>query len=167
MSNFYAILRTVHKNVHDLPMKQFSEPKIYTGGVDIDKWDELTKEQQTKALSKRWYVYFSFRNPETKKLVRQTNIHADVNHLKTKKERYYNLNLIRERLKALLILGFNPYVNNQELYDNLHTSSKVDNTANIVKHKEQSNTVIQNVIPSNNITIQSAFDTALEQKSAV
>jgi hypothetical protein len=59
MSTFYAILRAVHDNVHSLPMKQFSDPKIYTGGVDINKWSELTAEQKKKALSKRWYVYFS------------------------------------------------------------------------------------------------------------
>jgi len=39
------------QNEHDLEhKKQFSDPKIYDANGD---------------LSKRWYVYFSYRNPET------------------------------------------------------------------------------------------------------
>ena len=43
-----------HVLEHDLLKKKiFSPPKIYTANGD---------------LSKRWYVYFSYRNPETGKL---------------------------------------------------------------------------------------------------
>ena len=36
------------------------------------------------ALAKDWYVYFNFRNPETGKLIRQSNIKAGENRLKSK-----------------------------------------------------------------------------------
>lgn len=59
---------------HDLKvLPLFSSPKIYTAKGD---------------LSKRWYVYFSFRNPKTGKLERQTNIKGDANKYLTKKEQY-------------------------------------------------------------------------------
>ena len=167
MSTFYAILRAVHDNVHSLPMKQFSDPKIYTGGVDIDKWNELTSEQKKKALSKRWYVYFSFRDPETKKLVRQDNIHGKVNLFKTKEDRYRNLKLIRERLHALLSLGYNPFTDNQELYDKLNKVFDKTTKKEAKVKTESSDSLTPDVIQSNSMTIQNAFDTALEQKSAV
>ena len=50
-----------HDSEHDLAHKtDFSPPKIYTAKGD---------------LSKRWYVYFSYRNPSTGKLKRQKNIY--------------------------------------------------------------------------------------------
>jgi hypothetical protein len=53
-------------------LPQFSIPKIY-----ISKGD----------LSKRWYVYFSLRNPKTIKLERMANVNGQVNHYKTKEYR--------------------------------------------------------------------------------
>lgn len=35
----------------------YSEPKIFTGGVDISKWKTLSKVEQKAALEKDWYVY--------------------------------------------------------------------------------------------------------------
>ena len=119
MSTFYAILRAVHDNVHSLPMKQFSDPKIYTGGVDINKWSELTAEQKKKALSKRWYVYFSQRHPETNLLVRQANIHWGANKFTFKEDRLKYLNRIRIKIHSGLQLGFNPYEENQPFYENM------------------------------------------------
>ena len=60
MSKFIAYLKSVHENVHDFKMKkEYLTPKIYDANGD---------------LTKRWYVYFSFRNPQTGKLERQANI---------------------------------------------------------------------------------------------
>ena len=70
----YAISRLLN-TVHDFNMKSdFTTPKIYTGGVAISEWHLLSKTQKSEALSKQWYVYYSFRNPETKQLVRQPNV---------------------------------------------------------------------------------------------
>ena len=62
MSNFKQIVKfaydSEYDNAYDLKIKKnYSTPKIYDANGD---------------LSKRWYVYFSFRNPETGKLKRVT-----------------------------------------------------------------------------------------------
>ena len=119
MSSFYTILRAVHANVYDLPMKQFSKPKIYTGGVDIANWGKLTAKEKEKALSKRWYVYFSYRHPETNLLVRQANIHWGANEYASKEDRFNYLNRIRIKIQSGLQLGFNPYEENQPFYENM------------------------------------------------
>ena len=62
----------------------YSEPKIYKGGVDISSWSRLTSAEKKKALSKDWFVYFSFRDPKTGKLKKQSFIKAGANKLKTK-----------------------------------------------------------------------------------
>ncbi|WP_379660207.1 tyrosine-type recombinase/integrase [Psychroserpens luteus] len=88
---------------------KFSEPKIFTGGVDISKWSKLTKKQQEVALKKDWYVYYSFRNPETNKLNRQINIKGNCNSYSTKSHRLKILKPIQRQLHNILEAGFNPY----------------------------------------------------------
>ncbi|WP_323787890.1 site-specific integrase [Psychroserpens sp.] len=91
-----------HDSEHDLSHKKdFSAPKIYTANGD---------------LSKRWYVYFSFRDPETKKLKRQKNIYGNANSFKNKEDRLALLSRYRRRLLKLLQEGYNPSLNNTELY---------------------------------------------------
>jgi hypothetical protein len=66
MSTIPLLLRAVHVTVHDLPMKtNYSEPKIFTGSVEFSQWNKFSKQVQQEAISKDWYVYFSFRNPKT------------------------------------------------------------------------------------------------------
>ena len=99
MSSIFLLLQRVHENVHVLPMKlNYSEPKIYTGGVDIATWSKLTVKEKKASLKKPWYVYFSFRNPNTEKLERQPNIKAGANKFKTKKERYTFLKTMQQAL---------------------------------------------------------------------
>ncbi len=63
MASILLLLQTVHENVHDFKMKSdYSKPKIFTGRVKIDKWKSLSREEKAIALSKDWYVYFSFRH---------------------------------------------------------------------------------------------------------
>lgn len=40
---------------YTLAIKNFSQPRIYTGGIDITLWNELSKEEQNNAISKDWY----------------------------------------------------------------------------------------------------------------
>ena len=99
-----------HNLEHDskvLPL--FSSPKIYTAKGD---------------LSKRWYLYFSFRNPKTGKLKRMANIYGKVNHYKTKEARISVLSSYRKNLLFLLNQGFNPFLENTELYEQLKNSIK-------------------------------------------
>jgi len=73
--------------------KKYSEPKIYDADGD---------------LSKRWYVYFSFRKTADATLVRfPNNIYAP-QHL-DKKDRLQWLKTIQRNLSILLKDGFNPY----------------------------------------------------------
>lgn len=91
-----------HDSEHDLlHKKKFTSPKIYSAKGD---------------LSKRWYVYFSFRDPVTGKLKRQKNIYGNANTHKNKEDRLALLSRYRRRLLKLLKEGFNPYVDNTELY---------------------------------------------------
>lgn len=90
-----------HVFEHDLKKKiLYSTPKIYLANGD---------------LSKRWYVYFSFRNPATGKLQRQKNIYGIANTYKTKEQRLSLLTAYRKNLLLLLKKGFNPFEDNKEL----------------------------------------------------
>jgi len=84
-----------HGNEHDLIYnKLYSEPKIYDAKGD---------------LSKRWYVYYSYRNPDTGKMKRQTSIYGGANKYKTKTARMEVLLTFRRRLSELLKNGYSPY----------------------------------------------------------
>ncbi|GGK37961.1 MULTISPECIES: tyrosine-type recombinase/integrase [Flavobacteriaceae] len=98
MSKILELLCIEYENVYGLKMKKnYSIPKIYHGGEDYD-------------LAKRWYVYYSYRHPETGKLVRQAPIFANFNRLhKSKRERLKNFNILRESLESLLKDGYSPY----------------------------------------------------------
>lgn len=75
--------------------KNFSTPKIYNANSD---------------LNKRWYVYFSFRNPDTEKLERMKNIYGKSNNFKTKEDRLSVLTDYRKKLLQLLKAGFNQII---------------------------------------------------------
>ncbi|AWH73238.1 hypothetical protein DCS32_03380 [Dokdonia sp. Dokd-P16] len=48
MPSLFLHLLKVHANVHDSTMKlNYSEPKFYTGGVDIFNWSKLSKGIKT------------------------------------------------------------------------------------------------------------------------
>lgn len=86
---------------HDLSTKSnFSAPRIYTAKGDI---------------SKSWYVYFSFRDPITKKLVRMKNVYGKANNYKTKTGRLTILTSYRKNLLKLLKEGYSPFEKNKEL----------------------------------------------------
>jgi integrase len=95
MSKFKLLLLNAYDNAYDLATKKsYSEPKIYDAGGD---------------LSKRWYVYYSFRNPETDKLERQVPIYNKVNFFETLKERKAAIKILREAVSAILKNGYNPF----------------------------------------------------------
>ena len=97
MSFFNDKLHTEYSSEYNGVIKKYIEPKIYHGGKKYD-------------LSKRWYVYYSFINPYTKKMERQPPIYFKVNQkCKTKKERLKHLIVIRNSLTKLLKNNHNPY----------------------------------------------------------
>jgi hypothetical protein len=112
MKSIYEYLIVTTKIEHDLEhdskvLALFSSPKIYTAKGD---------------LSKPWYIYFSFRNPKTGKLERMANLYGKVNQYKTKESRMSILSSYRKNLLLLLKQGFNPFVVNTELYQQLKTT---------------------------------------------
>ena len=157
-----------HDLEHDLEhKKQFSVPKIYSAKED---------------LSKRWYVYFSFRNPKTGKLERMQNIYGKANLYKTKEERYLILTSYRKNLLILLKKGYNPFKNNDKLYNELNAPKKeeenkpkkplkketIKDTQKPVLHKKLQKTIIDKKSTENdNLLIKNAFEFALDLKARV
>lgn len=182
MSKFFLLLQSVHDKVHDSNMlTNYSEPRIYTGSVDINTWSKLSKEQKKEALSKKWYVYYSFRDPDTGKLKRQTNIKGRANRYKDKKNRYAILSKLREALEIFLSHGFNPYLDNTDLaqyIENkyLKTTSPItaDDDATIKESKvKRPSTTSQQTTTSNieeeqvSHTIEEAIAFGLSYKSRI
>jgi len=95
MSKIIAFLTNAHASAHVLKLKKkYSTPNIYDANGD---------------LSKRWYVYYSFRNPETDKLERQTHIYAGVNKFKNLRERKNAIKILAQAVENILENGYNPY----------------------------------------------------------
>ncbi len=94
MSNLLRYLQSEHVFEHTLKeKKKYSEPKIYDANGD---------------LSKRWYVYFSFRKNADGLLERfPVNIYAP-QHLE-KRDRLLWLKTMQRNLSILLKAGFNPF----------------------------------------------------------
>lgn len=95
MPKIIDLLSNEYANAYALEYKsQYSAPKIYDANGD---------------LSKRWYVYYSYRNPATDKLERQTPIYAGVNKFKNLKERKNAIKILAKAVENILENGFNPY----------------------------------------------------------
>lgn len=164
MLTFTTILQNEHvlEHVleHDLHLKkQYSTPKIYTANKD---------------LSKRWYVYFSFRNPKTGKLERMKNIYGKANSYKTKEDRLAVLSTYRRVLIKLLNEGFNPHEDNSELINNkkelkgvVSASGSDEKGQTEIKEEKVNNTeipMISKVDNENEMTISEALKFGLNLK---
>ena len=108
MFNLNSYLTNEHGNEHILEhglskKKNYSIPKIYSANGN---------------LNKRWYVYYSYRNPETGLLQRMKNVYGGVNRYQTKEDRLIVLSVYRSKLLSLLKEGFNPFEDNSTLYEN-------------------------------------------------
>ncbi|MFJ1424908.1 tyrosine-type recombinase/integrase [Capnocytophaga canimorsus] len=117
MSDFYNKIRNAYENEYTnaYAMKNrglYSIPKIYDANGD---------------LSKRWYVYFSFRNPKTGKMERQTPVYLGVNKLKKLSDRREAIKVLRDALEKALANGtINPY-------ENTYSEIKIINIAQAVE----------------------------------
>ena len=163
MSKYFLVLQTVNKTVNDftsksanlLTMKRnYSEPKIYTGGVDVTQWNKLTSKQKKEALEKDWFIYYGFRDEKTGKLKRMPHVKAGANRYHTKDERLEYLKVMKKALEVILEKGLNPYE---------------DNTAKIIELNLQPNnnkaeeTIVNTnlkIVPeeTNELTIQETLD---------
>jgi len=143
MTKFEELLTNEYVNEYiSMAKKQYSEPKIYDAKGD---------------LSKRWYVYFYYRNPETGKMEKQKPIFKGANRFKTKHERMEVLNTYRKALLKLLKDGFSPYDTNEQ------TQARLD------KHQNSKNTteeIIDSTPTSKGYTIKRALAFALKQRES-
>lgn len=136
---------------YDLQMKQtYTNPKIYTGYGD---------------LKKRWYVYFSYRNPETGRLIRVTPFYGAANKYKKKEDRLFLLSAYRKKILELLKKGYNPFGDNTELFQK---HQEIESTKVTVIHTPEPNIKTQNVlientqtVATNQKTIKKAFEFVL------
>jgi integrase len=136
-----------YESAYDLPVKRnFSTPKIYSANGD---------------LKKRWYIYFSYRDPHTGKLKRVTPFYGNANKHKTKEERLSVLVTYRKVLVRLLKQGYNPYVDNSELYLKTHSKESIKEPQ--VLDQEESDIPIA-VEEKPLMTLKEAFDFGLKQK---
>ncbi|WP_426095357.1 tyrosine-type recombinase/integrase [Flavobacterium sp. DSR2-3-3] len=165
MSKLLLLLLAVHDTVHDLPMKtNYSEPKIFTGKVDVSKWNKLSKQEQNEAISKEWYVYFSFRNPQTGKLERQTNVKLEANRIKTAKERSEYLKTVQQNLSILLKKGYNPYQDNTKLNNKYFNKVDIVHKSETLNPKKEIAQVSTSIIVEKEKTIGEAFEFGLKNK---
>ena len=147
MTKLSLLLTKVHDSVHNLnsmkPKKKYSEPKLYTGGVDIKNWNKLSKKEKEGALKKQWYVRWSYRNPITDKLVRQDNIKGGANYYKTKNERLEILQTLQRNLSIILKTGkYNPYDQNEK--DKVYSVEEAFKFALEIKEKTLAKTSYEN-----------------------
>ncbi|WP_223034869.1 tyrosine-type recombinase/integrase [Hanstruepera marina] len=132
-----------------LKKKNFSSPKIYNANGN---------------LSRRWYVYFSFRNPQTGKLQRMKNIYGTANNYDSKEDRLAVLTVYRNKLKQLLKEGFNPFEDNSKLIEKRNQKSSDEKVEEFISSDsiEEPKGSIDVAEPS--ISIQDAFSRGLKLK---
>jgi len=95
MSSILRLLRFEHFSEQDLKkQKQYGKISTYDAGGDLEA---------------RWYIYFSFRNPETGKLERQPNIYLNFADFDSIRARRKAIRIAIENLANILQNGFNPY----------------------------------------------------------
>ena len=140
MPNLNELIILEHRNEHVLEHDiDYSIPKIYDAKGD---------------LSKRWYVYFSYRNPTTKKLTRQKNIYGVVNTIKNREDRLHLLTAYRKSLLSLLKKGYSPYSNNEELHKSLSTEKSTNLVA--INTIDTFDTALSTVKNGNSLSIDGA-----------
>ncbi|ALJ04511.1 hypothetical protein APS56_04865 [Pseudalgibacter alginicilyticus] len=139
-----------YESAYDLPVKRnFSNPKIYSANGD---------------LKKRWYLYFSYRDPKSGKLKRVTPFYGNANKYKTKEERLSVLVTYRKVLLRLLKQGYNPYSDNTELYLKLQSKETVKESQGL-EQEQNNNTKAVEETPA--MTLQEAFTFGLKQKEKI
>jgi integrase len=67
-------------------------------------------------LSKKWFIYFSYRHPASGKMVRFKE-YSGFGKLSTKAERYSYSKILIDKLKRKLRKGWNPFMDENILYD--------------------------------------------------
>ncbi len=97
LENIKNAYKNAYSKLYSEMPKNYIDAKIYHGGKNYD-------------LKKRWYVYYSFIDPNTGKMKRQPPITFSVNRrFKTRKERMQHLRIIRDVVNDFLKKGYSPH----------------------------------------------------------
>jgi integrase len=104
--------KNVLQNVLPVGNKKDYSIGFYTGGLDHANWHTYTPAEQKKALSKYWYIRYSYRNPATGVLVKQPHIKQGLNRYKTFSERMEFLKAFRKGMVSAFDKGITPYTIN-------------------------------------------------------
>ncbi|RDI07027.1 tyrosine-type recombinase/integrase [Flavobacterium sp. AG291] len=164
MPTILRLVKTAYETAYDLNSykKQYSEPKIEDCGGD---------------LSQRWYVYYSFRNPDTGKLQRQTPIYTGLSQHKTITDRRAAAEVLRKTVKNILEGGFNPYVENEtdeERLEKMTVSDALDyalrigkNTWSETSYPDLKSRVTQFKVWLNNNGHKERYITAVTKKTVI
>lgn len=170
MSKYFLVLQTVNDTVNDFTLKSvnllsmkknYSEPKISTGGIKISEWNKLSSKQKKEALEKDWFVYYSFRSKIDGKLKRMPFVKAGANRFKTKEERYEYLKTLKDALEYLLKKGLNPYEDNDpNLIENI-----LKETGTPVQVEKSKEIPVIELQTTNELSIKEATDFVLRMKS--
>jgi integrase len=171
MSKYFVILHTVNETVNDfskikhnlkLMKTRFSTPKIFTGGVDIRHWNKLSAKEKKEALSKEWFVYYSFRDEKSGKLKRMPHVKGGANRYHTKTDRFSYLETLRKALLYLLEQGLNPYEDNDlSVLNKSHEEATQQREKNSIIKEEKV------VDPYDRYSIQESIDFALKMKENI
>lgn len=69
--------------------------------------------------SKRWFVYYSYRNPDTGKMVR-FKVHAGFDKIQSVQDKLKHAEIIIQQINRRLDVGFNPFHDTQKfMYENM------------------------------------------------
>ena len=111
MSKINRILQSVQSNVqNEMSALNYSVPKIYPKEIEERPLKSFNRAEKKLLLKKRWYVHFSFKNPETGKMERMPNVTFKMNKdFKTFDKRFIHANKYRNLLQIRLENGFNPF----------------------------------------------------------
>lgn len=129
----------------------FTIPKLY-------KPKELVNGRKRVTLKKRWYVYYYYRNPKTKKKD-LFKIYKHINNLPTIEERIKFGNEICSGMLRLLRHGYNPYEKKIESFKGAYLSN-----TNELKEQIKNEPYTAPASTRSTITLESALNNALKVK---
>lgn len=75
----------------------------------MEDWHTATTQEKRTALSKDWYIRWSYRNPKTGKLEKQPHIKSGLNRLKTASKRFEFMNTYKKAMIETFNEGINPF----------------------------------------------------------
>ena len=150
-------VESAYESAYDLTVKKnYSIPKIYIAGGD---------------LKKRWYIYFSYKDPKTGKMKRVTPFYGEANKYKTKEDRLIVLSAYRKKLLELLKKGYSPFEDNTDLHQKQQqvAANKIAATKKIVPAESPQPIIVKPDLPvaTNQKTIKQAFEFALSLKKNI